>query len=504
MQQLAETRPKAISWLKRQLWEPMRAMKMVYLPFLMVYFAFGLASLTGIAGSFWVKNVLQFSARDLALAGFWAGVPWTLKMLFGQFVDARPIIGSPRRAYIFIGASLVAFSYLMFAGLAGGWSPLTSLAPPLSIFFLTAVVMATGLVIQDITADAMTAEMNTGDERDARSIQILGRIALSLGGLTGAFLAGTIAVIGREHSYALVYFIALCVPLISVVGALFWKQKPVKRVAWNVPIVVGGFLFAAFVIVISLTSLPGKAEIVLLVNMLVVGALLYFLGRTIERREAYALLAAGAVVFVFRATPSAGDGVLWWQIEVLGFDEEFFGRLKIIGSVMGLSGLILAARSMRNYAIAPVLMFVTIADTVLSLPTLLMYYGVHEWLGVSARTVAIINTAIPLPFSDLSMVPVLAVIAMIARRYGSAATWFALSASFMNLPLSFADLATKWLNDIWIVKQSRIEKGIVIAPGDFSNLGMLIIITMILGFVLPLVMIYVFRKQLNIKLDQTP
>jgi hypothetical protein len=40
--------------------------------------------------------VLQFSAAELQLALFWMGVPWTLKMLFGQFVDVRPILGSPR------------------------------------------------------------------------------------------------------------------------------------------------------------------------------------------------------------------------------------------------------------------------------------------------------------------------------------------------------------------------------------------------------------------------
>ncbi len=251
--------------LRDQILEPVRAMRMAYLPFLMVYFAYGLTGIIGIAVFFWTKQVLKFSATELQLAAFWIGVPWTLKMLFGQFVDVRPILGSPRRAYIFVGAAAVTCGYLAYAGLAGGWGPVTSLGSPFSVYVIAAVIVAVGLVIQDVTADAMTSEMNTGDERDARSIQVLGRIAVALGGLVAAFFASTVALIGKnggKHDmYDVVFLIACVVPLISVLGALIWKQRPVEQAGWNKPIVFGGLGFAAFVIAIQFTPIPMNARI---------------------------------------------------------------------------------------------------------------------------------------------------------------------------------------------------------------------------------------------------
>ncbi|MDP3646264.1 MAG: hypothetical protein Q8R25_04205 [bacterium] len=510
-----------------------RVMKASYLPFLMVYFAYGLTSITGIAVFFWTKDVLKFSATELQLAAFWAGVPWTLKMLFGQFVDVRPILGSPRRAYIFVGAMCVACGYLMFAGLAGGWSPIVALGSTLSVYYIAAVAVAIGLVIQDVTADAMTSEMNTGDERDARSIQTLGRIALAIGALVGAWFASTLAFIGdnggRNDSYHVVFLIVCAVPLISILGAIMWKQHSVEREEWSKPILFGGLGFAFFVIAIqfvptllqfiiwflevsemswigkTLTILVSiitvaKAEIVWLGTAIAVGTFLCILARRLEKEVVLALVATAAVAFVFRCVPSAGPGVGWWQVDVLGFDRDFLGWLQTIGSVLGLLGLVLAARSLRNHSVAPVLAFLTVITTVLTLPIVGMYFGLHLWteehFGFGARTIAIIDVTLGSPFDQLSMVPILAFIAMVAR-FGNPATWFALAASLMNLALTTSTITTKWLTQLWPVTQAQVQAGV---PGDYSNLGVLLILTTTLGFVLPLLMIWIFRKQLNYKI----
>jgi hypothetical protein len=58
-----------------------RQFKWTYLPPLMVYVAAGISGLTGIVGTFFVKDYLNLSAAFLAGLGFWAGIPWALKML---------------------------------------------------------------------------------------------------------------------------------------------------------------------------------------------------------------------------------------------------------------------------------------------------------------------------------------------------------------------------------------------------------------------------------------
>jgi hypothetical protein len=47
----------------------------------------GISGLTGIVGTFFVKDYLNLSAAFLAGLGFWAGIPWALKMPLGHLVD---------------------------------------------------------------------------------------------------------------------------------------------------------------------------------------------------------------------------------------------------------------------------------------------------------------------------------------------------------------------------------------------------------------------------------
>ena len=43
--------------------------------------------INGIVGTFFVKDYLNLSAAFLAGLGFWAGIPWALKMPLGHMVD---------------------------------------------------------------------------------------------------------------------------------------------------------------------------------------------------------------------------------------------------------------------------------------------------------------------------------------------------------------------------------------------------------------------------------
>ena len=111
--------------LKTALVTPVRAMRWRYLPLLMIYFAYGALGLVTIAEAFWVKEALTLSPAELAAIAVWITLPWTIKMVFGQLADSVPIFGSQRRAYVFIGASLVAMGIVTLAGAAGGWIAFT-------------------------------------------------------------------------------------------------------------------------------------------------------------------------------------------------------------------------------------------------------------------------------------------------------------------------------------------------------------------------------------------
>src|SRR5207302_8551300 len=74
-------------WIDGNILALKREMRWSYLPPLMVYMAYGISGLTGIVGTFFVKDYLGLSASFLAALGFWAGIPWALKMQIGHLVD---------------------------------------------------------------------------------------------------------------------------------------------------------------------------------------------------------------------------------------------------------------------------------------------------------------------------------------------------------------------------------------------------------------------------------
>src|SRR5918998_6058009 len=101
-------------WLDRNILELGREMRLSYLPPLMVYMAAGISGLTSIVGTFFVKEYLGLSAAFLAALGFWAGMPWALKMPLGHLVD---LIWRWKYVLVFIGATLIASSLAIMLGL---------------------------------------------------------------------------------------------------------------------------------------------------------------------------------------------------------------------------------------------------------------------------------------------------------------------------------------------------------------------------------------------------
>jgi hypothetical protein len=90
-------------WFDRTILELGRELRISYLPPLMVYVAAGISGLTGIVGTFFVKDYLGISAEFIAALMFWAGIPWALKMPLGHLVD---LIWRYKAVLVYVGASM--------------------------------------------------------------------------------------------------------------------------------------------------------------------------------------------------------------------------------------------------------------------------------------------------------------------------------------------------------------------------------------------------------------
>ncbi|MGB9356533.1 MAG: hypothetical protein WCB21_13440, partial [Azonexus sp.] len=366
-------------WFDDNILELGREMRLSYLPPLMVYVAAGVSGLTGIVGTFFVKEYLGLSAAFLAALGFWAGIPWALKMPLGHLVD---LIWRHKAGLVWLGAALIAASLLIMLGLVAEPRYMSGMMSLEAWFVLSAMLSPVGYVLQDVVADAMTVEavprVNDQGEMlppEARrlmntTLQTLGRVAIIGGGVLVSLVnvlmfQGVESLPNAERIaiYAQVYGMALVIPAISVAGVLLAsliKRRetaqlrargfdetslralleppldPVKPDWW---ILGGSLVFVAISVTAGVSQLEFGQEIIFLGSFAVITFLMSKLLRELDEDSRRTLLGTAIVIFVFRAMPGPGAGSTWWMIDVLGFDQSFLARLSLIASVLTLFGL---------------------------------------------------------------------------------------------------------------------------------------------------------------------
>ncbi|WMJ08935.1 hypothetical protein [Nitrosomonas sp. sh817] len=517
-----------------------REMRLSYLPPLMVYVAAGISGLTGIVGTFYVKEKLGLSAEFLAMLGFWMMLPWALKMPMGHLVD---LIWRWKGLLVYLGASLIMLSLLIMIGLLGHTEAMIAISSVETWYVTSALLAPIGYVLQDVVADAMTVEAvpridENGNKLDLEkrklmhvTMQTLGRVAIIGGGVlvsvANVFLlrdAGALPEAEKEAVYLLVYELALIIPLISILGVVFasWLQRRERKrflaqghsrqevdkllsvhsesppVNWW--ILGGGLAFTIISLSVGLSRIPAGEEIIFVISLTIILFLMWRLTGELEPEARNVLVGTAVMIFIFRAIPGPGAGSTWWMIDELGFDQQFLAVLSLVGATLTLFGMFIFRRFMAERSIAYIIGFLTVVGTFLSFPIIGMYFGLHEWTAamtggmVDARFIVLIDTALESPLGQIAMIPMLAWIANSAPDKLKA-TFFAVMASFTNLALSASQLGTKYLNQIYEVKREVKDAatGQITIPADYSELGHLLITVTVIGFVIPLVTILIVK-----------
>jgi hypothetical protein len=271
---------------------------------------------------------------------------------------------------------------------------------------------------------------------------------------------------------------------------LHGHQKRTKPNWW---ILAGSLAFVVFTLAMGLGDLAYNQEIIFAGSMAILVFLIAKLMRELAPEARRVLLGTAIIIFVYRAMPTPGAGQTWWMIDELMFDQQFLSVLSLISSALALFGMFIFRRFMAEKSIAYIVGFLTIISTLLALPIIGMYYGLHEWTAahtggvVDARFIALVDTAIESPLGQVAMIPMLAWIANSAPAHLKA-TFFAVMASFTNLALSLSQLGTKYMNQIFTVTREvkDPDSGAVGVPADYSELGWLLIAVTALTFLLPI------------------
>ena len=518
-----------------------RQFRWSYLPPLMVYLAAGVSGLTSIVGTFFIKEYLDLSAAFLAGLAFWAGIPWTLKMPIGHLVD---LIWRRKALLVYCGASLLALSILIMYGVIAHTAAMAAVMKVEAWFVISTILAPTGYVLQDVVADAMTVEAvptidEHGEAYPERNIKVmhvtmqtLGRVAI-IGGFVAVSLLNVTLFDGVEDMdeaakidvYANIYLLALIIPLISVLGVILGgillrrraRQMeaqgldhsnidkllfaPAVETHPNWWILGGSLVFAIFTVSMGVSEVPFAQEIIFAGSMSIILFLMYRLLLELEPRARNMLIGTAIIIFVFRAVPLTGPGTAWFEIDVLGFDQQFLSVLMLISSALTLVGMFVLRPMMAKRSISFVIVILTLAAGLLSLPNIGLYYGIHEWTAahtagvVDARFIAIIDTALESPLGQIAMIPMLAWIAQNAPSHLKA-TFFAVMASFTNLALSASSLGTRYMNEIYTITREVKDRvtGVIETAADYSDLGWLLISVSLIGLCTPLLTVLIIQR----------
>ncbi len=415
---------------------------------LLVYFIVGMASLSNLAGTFFLKESLpNLTTAQLINIGLLAGLPWSLKMLFGFMMNQSK---TSYQTWVQRGLLL---SILVTLGTYYFAANVTTLAPyAFPILALLSILGAVGAVVADLAVDTMSISLYPDSDKKTALMQIHARTATVAGGVIGAALSGPVA-IHLSHAVALLSPILLYVP--AYLSTFFFNyhklaqaqlavRLPKKGIYISVAYIVGIFLFSMHPVVLFFLS---AGYFFSLVNMAKLPKL------------PLAVVYGGFGLFLLRTMPGVGPGLTWFYIDELKFDEAFLGRLNLYSNIAGFIGSLGFGWILHKMGSYKAAVACTLSLLVISLPDIIVYYGYHTLYNINPRHIILLAAELSAPLANFMMIILGVMTARHAPDEGRV-LYMSLSASLMNLALTAGDALT------WV-----LNRKFPITRGDYSNLG---------------------------------
>ena len=500
--------------------------RLIYLPPLLIYLSAGVSGLTSIVGIFFLKDYLNLSAAFIASIGFWAGIPWALKMPIGFLVDR---FWKNKNYLVLLGAVIIFVSIFIMFLLISKRDLMEVFLPAETWFILSSILTPVGYVIQDVVADAMTVEAvesksnrkynkEISKRNEHMLLQLYGRFSIILGSLLVGliniyFFSGVDNMKESQtlQAYTNVYFLALFIPLLSISGVILsnlfknkfqlkYDQKS-EDSKLDYKIFLASIFFVFFALIFGSFKFPLSQEFVLFTSLVLIFFLMKYLVKPLSKEKKFTIIGTATIIFVYRAIPGPGSGLTWFEIDILGFDQSFLSYLSVNAAFITLLGLLFLRKIIIGTSLAKLFIFLSLVSGLFYLPSLFMYYGLHNFTSsisggiVDARFIAFINTAVESPLGQVAMIPLLGWIAKNAPlKYK--ATFFAVFASFTNLALSARELFTKYLNKIFIIKREVLDSknNTILEKADYGSLDELLICLIIITVLVPILTIILIQK----------
>lgn len=144
-----------------------------------------------------------------------------------------------------------------------------------------------------------------------------------------------------------------------------------------------------------------------------------------------AVWAPALFIFLWQATPSAESAFFFYTTDVLKFEPEFYGRVRLATSLAMLLGVGLYNGRLKAVPLKTIFLWTSVLGAGLSMTKLVLVYNVNREWGVSDQWFALCDSALLTVLGQVAFMPTLVLAARICPE-GVEATLFAALMSVFN------------------------------------------------------------------------
>ena len=398
----------------------------------LLYFTHGFSGISKIAISFYYKDILNLSPFELSIITFITAIPLIIKPLYGFISDSYSFFGYNRKSYLIFSSLLGSISWIIMANFVS-LTNINIITIIYSVFFITLSFIS--LSFTDVIIDAISVS-KIRENQNINSIQTIFWISSSLGSIISSYLSGYLL---QNYNITFVFYLSAIIPLITATITLFIKEPLNFKLEYS------------HYNTIQLLKIKIKKILKILSQKKILYPLIFLM--------------------LMNAMPKIATTMFFFEVNKLGFQPEFFGKLALFSSVSSLLGILLYNQKFKSIQLRTILKWTCIFGVILGIFTLILVTRVNKLMGIPDTLFVILDDIILSIFYKITILPILVIATQICPP-GLEGMLFATIISANNL----SNIIGKLLGGL-------LTKQIGITNDNFTNIPFFIILTNLFGLI---------------------
>ncbi|CAI5732781.1 unnamed protein product [Peronospora farinosa] len=387
---------------------------------IVVYIVQGFASFTALGINYFFKENLNLQPTQSQMLQMLMKMPWRIKPVYGILSDSLPLFGYHRK------------SYMMLCSILGTIAALTLAVPDLvttpSVAVLVLMAQSLSMAVIDVVIDARVVEISRLDPNNgANDLQSVSWIAMSLGGMIGAFLSGPAT---KSLGVRGVFGASALGPLTTLLFSIFMEESKST--------------LSKSQFVSSATTQLRQLKTAICTPVVWMCALWVFISHAIS--------------------PAYSQIAFYFSTDVLHFTPEFLGIVSAIGFIFLMGGTMLYNLFFANVSFRRIFLVAQLSLALVSLADVVLVTRTNLELGIPDKAFVLGDHVIADVIGRLKTMPIMVLCAKLCPR-GIEGTLFALLMSISNVSNSVSEFWGAMLCD-WMG----------IAKDEYDMLGTAIVV----------------------------